>query len=148
MHRSLSRLLLIVALLPCISQAEPEQVGSEFQRLIEQLVATQLSYDSNAMAALLHPDYLEVSPKGEVDYREKVLGFYAPSLQADKQKSPQVTLSELNVSVQENLAFVLVKETFAMPNSSQTFSMRVSFVLQKVTDHWLFYRAHYTGIWP
>ncbi|MEP1444559.1 MAG: nuclear transport factor 2 family protein [Paraglaciecola sp.] len=134
--------------LPLLSQAAPKDNLSEFHLLIDKLVSAQREFDNKALSELLHSDYVEISPAGEVDHRKEVLGFYDKSHKDNGQKSPIIEVSELEMKLDGIYAFVIAKETFIIPNSEQKFSMRVSFTFKKTQGSWLFYQAQYTGIRP
>ena len=149
MFKTLVKFGLFVSLfLPLLSQADPQDNLSEFHLLIDKLVSAQREFDSAALSELLHDDYVEISPAGEVDHRKKVLGFYDKSHKVKGQNSPIIEVSDLEMNMDEKYAFVIAKETFTIPNSEQTFSMRVSFTFKKTPSSWLFYNAQYTGIRP
>jgi len=73
-------------LLSCVpSQASPTppegfkfKVEEEINTLLRQFAEAQKNYDARVLDEILAPDYVEISPLGEVDPRAKVLGFYAP----------------------------------------------------------------------
>ncbi|WP_299269186.1 nuclear transport factor 2 family protein [uncultured Psychrosphaera sp.] len=135
-------------LLPLLSFAAPKDNSSEFHLLINKLVSAQRDFDNAALSELLHSDYVEVSPAGEVDHRKEVLGFYDKSHKVKGQNSPLIEISELEMKIDGEYAFVIVKETFTIPGSEHKFSMRVSFTFKKTDNSWLFYNAQYTGIRP
>jgi ketosteroid isomerase-like protein len=141
-------LLLVLLSLPFFSYALENQNDAEFKSLVLKLVEAQRNYDASTLAALLHSDYLEISPVGEVDHRDKVLSFYHASNKVSGHNSPQIEVSELETKINGDFAFVIAKETFISPNNARQFSMRVSFTLHKVQGRWLFYNAQYTGIRP
>ncbi|MGO4892481.1 nuclear transport factor 2 family protein [Flavobacterium sp. W21_SRS_FM6] len=130
------------------SHAATNNSEDEFHLLVSKLVTAQRHFDNQALAELLHPDYVEISPAGEVDHRDKVLGFYDQSNKVKGKNSPQIELSELVANTVDNYAFIRVRETFITPNSERSFAMRVSFALTKIDGNWLFYNAQYTGIRP
>ena len=50
--------------------------------LVDQLTTAQAEYDPTALDRLFTSDYIEISPAGEFDPREKVLTFYTPEWKA------------------------------------------------------------------
>ncbi|GAC21582.1 nuclear transport factor 2 family protein [Paraglaciecola arctica] len=149
MFKILVKIGLFVSLfLPLLSHAAPKDNLSEFHLLVDKLVAAQRDFDSAALSELLHSDYVEISPAGEVDHRKEVLSFYDKSHKVKGQNSPKIEISELETKIDGKYAFVIAKETFIIPNSERKFSMRVSFTLKKTHGSWLFYNAQYTGIRP
>ena len=140
--------LFVSILLPFSSFAALKDSSSEFHLLVNKFVSAQRDFDNVALSELLHSDYVEVSPAGEVDHRKEVLGFYDKSHKTKGQKSPMIEISELEMKTDGEYAFVIVKETFTIPDSEQRFSMRASFTFKKTHNNWLFYNAQYTGIRP
>ena len=78
-HRyPLPSLLLAAALgwsLP-VKAANPVLDAERAEMAVRSFIAAQLSCDQGAMAELLAPDYLDVSPLGRVDNRQDVIHFY------------------------------------------------------------------------
>ena len=60
------------------AQAALADDAADVLNLVRQHVAAQTQFDVPALAALTADNYVEVSPMGEVDTREKMLAFYAP----------------------------------------------------------------------
>ena len=52
------------------------------KQLVGQLVDAQTKYDAAALDRLFTADYIEISPLGEFDPRNKVLGFYKAGVKA------------------------------------------------------------------
>lgn len=119
-----------------------------FKILIEKLAKAQLEFDPATMDGLLGQNFVEVSPKGEVDHRAEVLSFYDPSKKPPAGKVPAIEISEVEAKLYGDHAFVIAKETFIIPGSPNKFAMRVSFMMEKTTDGWMFVGAQYTGIRP
>ncbi|MDQ1523675.1 MAG: hypothetical protein QOE47_1599, partial [Pyrinomonadaceae bacterium] len=61
------------------------KVEDEILNLVRQLAAAQKDYDAAKLDEILAPDYVEISPAGEVDPRAKVLSFYAPDKKSTRQ---------------------------------------------------------------
>lgn len=64
------------------AQAGPAHSSSsaherQLMRLVQGLVEAQRNYDQRTLRQLTAPDYVEISPRGEIDVREKMLSFYA-----------------------------------------------------------------------
>ncbi len=55
----------------------PAAQVAELQALARRYVEAQFTFDPATLARVTAPQFVEVSPKGEVDAREAVLGFYA-----------------------------------------------------------------------
>ena len=75
--RALPRHAVLLCLLaPAIAMADDPADAVLLQRA-NALVAAQLAFDQPALEGLLAADYLEVSPVGDVDTRDEVIGFYS-----------------------------------------------------------------------
>ena len=72
--------------------------------LVRQHAAAQTQFDVPALAALTADNYVEVSPMGEVDTREKMLAFYAPE---KKTATPVITVEEPLVRVTGGTAVLI-----------------------------------------
>lgn len=118
--------------------------------LIERLVQAQANYDPITLDTLLTPDYVEVSPVGEVDPRDKVLGFYKPeSKPPSSQVTTQTTVSEVSARVQGDTAIVIARLTFSVTANGVAQTprhMRATFVCRKTGNTWKIASAQYTGI--
>ena len=98
------------------------------------------------MTAMMAPDYVEVSPIGEVDPRNKVIGFYAPD---KKVPAPPMTIAETVAHVGGDVGTVTLRITFAIPSPDGTVqnrSMRVGLVARWAAGDWRFAFAQFTPI--
>lgn len=116
--------------------------------LIEAFSNARDHFDAKALDALLTPDYVEVSPRGEIDRRSAVLGFYA----ADKAVPvPAMTRDVQDVRVHGDTAIVIGSVTLAVPSPSGGTvqrTMRVSYVERLIGGRWLMASTQYTGVLP
>lgn len=139
---------LVVAILWSAAPARSEQAGEDaaLVGLVDTFTKAQRDYDSVALAKLTTPDYLEVSPIGDVDTREEMLNFYAPE---KKRVSPALTVSERLVRRDGNDAVIVVKLGFTAPGPNGTtraVAMRASFVARHTGRTWRLAAAHYTPV--
>lgn len=117
-------------------------------RLVGDFVRAQQAFDVPALSALTTPDYLEISPVGELDTREKMLSFYAPDKKAP---APPVELRDPVVRVFGDTAIVVATLAYTMQPPGQpprVMALRASFVAHRLADRWKLASAHYTGIRP
>ena len=130
----------------------PGRQDAALTSLVKQFVAAQTAFDAKALDRLLSRDYLEVSPLGEVDPRDKVLGFYDPS-----QKPPAsvmaTTASVDEVSVREHgtTAVVVARFNYAMTSKGEAMpprSIRATLVCVRDGGAWQVASAQYTSIRP
>lgn len=115
--------------------------------LVRQHVAAQTRFDVPALAALTADNYVEVSPLGEVDTREKMLAFYAPE---KKTATPVITVEEPLVRVTDGTAVLIGKLAISVNAGGQQrqMAMRASYVAIKEGANWKLMSAQYTGIAP
>lgn len=105
-------------------------------------------FDVKALNTLLTPDYVEVSPRGEIDRRSAVLGFYT----ADKSTPvPPMTLAMQDVRNYGDTAIVIGSIDYVIPaptGGTVQRTMRVTYVERQIRGRWLMASAQYTGVQP
>ena len=116
----------------------------------KQMVDAQSNFDMAALEKLTTADYIEISPLGEFDPREKMLGFYKPEL---KPKNMEIKndADEFSVRGYGKFAIVIVRLNFLITAEGKTApprSMRATYVCRKEKGAWKIASAHYTGIRP
>lgn len=96
---------------------------SDLEELAKSYVAAQFSFDQEEIEALTAPNFVEVSPKGEVDERIEVIGFYA----ADRRTTPPLyAVSESKVRVSGRTAVITQVITIGQPPGSMSFTQSLS----------------------
>ncbi|MBV8687421.1 MAG: nuclear transport factor 2 family protein [Alphaproteobacteria bacterium] len=130
----------------------PPAAPDSLVRTVEEFTRAQQAFDPATLARLTTPDYLEISPLGEVDSREKMLGFYAPDR---KTPAPRLAMSEVSVRTFGEAAVLVARIAYTMQPPAQApdqpprvMAMRASFVARRVPGGWKIASAHYTGIRP
>ena len=122
------------------------------QKAVENFIAAQISYDQKALQTLLAPDYLEVSPLGEVDKRDKVIGFYSAEAKAAASKSPIVVdASDEVIRNYGTFAVVILQLTYTIQTEEKkaiSRAMQVTIVLRKIVKDWKIASTQATGIRP
>jgi ketosteroid isomerase-like protein len=118
---------------------------ADIKQLLTEFVEAQRSFDLPKIDASLAPDYIEISPLGEVDPRSKVLSFYAP----DKKVSdtPIATLDEFNTRVYGTTAITIARLTYQMKatnGGTTSRSMRCVFVTRSVDGKWKISSSQFT----
>lgn len=116
----------------------------EVQSLVDRFEAARLQHDPAALTKTLAADYEEISPVGEVDAREKVLGFYAPEL---KRPAPAMTSEPLVIRSRGDVAVITTRKSFTFPGAAPR-SVRVRYVAERAAGGWLLVSAQYTPIPP
>ncbi|HQU86512.1 MAG TPA: nuclear transport factor 2 family protein [Pyrinomonadaceae bacterium] len=144
------KVLLFILLFSSISAFAQSKEDAALKTLIGQMTEAQQNYKPDALDKLLTADYIEISPVGEFDPREKVLGFYKPELKppADKM-SAKVSTDEFSIRVYDKLAVVIVRLNYEITSEGKPLpprSIRATFVCKKDGKDWKIASAQYTGI--
>jgi hypothetical protein len=126
------------------TQQSPQQ---QLLQLVQRYTEAQRDFEPAKIDAIVTRDFYEVSPLGEVDPREKVLGFYLP---ANKRPAPAMEMSESSVQVFGNAGTVLVKlaGTVTAGTEKRNFAFRAGYVAVNEGGVWKLASAQYTGIRP
>ena len=117
--------------------------------LVKQMTDAQVAYDAAALDKIFTADYIEISPVGEFDPRDKVLGFYKPELKPPAM--PTLELSDYSIRDYGKFAIVIVKLTYTMTVDGKPApprSMRATLVCRAEKDGWKIASSQYTGIRP
>ena len=148
--------LAVVSLLASPSLAAPAAADAKAEQqvvaLAREFAQAQKSFDAKKLDELLAPDYVEISPLGEVDPRAKVLGFYAPENKpAGGVGLLSYELDEISTRVYGDTAVVIARLPFTTRTpDGQTVSraFRCTFVCRKLKGRWLLVSTQYTGLRP
>lgn len=139
---------MVIAALWYAAPARSQQAGDDTAliEIVDSFTQAQRNYDPAALTRLPTPDYGEVSPVGDVDTRDEVLGFYVPE---KKRAAPALMISERLVRRDGNDAVIVVKLGFVAPGpggTTRTVAMRASFVARRTGRIWRLATAHYTPL--
>jgi ketosteroid isomerase-like protein len=109
--------------------------------------------DVTVLERLLAPDYVEVSPLGQVDRRAQVIGFYRTAAQAQTGQASELTavaVDELSVRVYGDVAVAIAGESFTMNVAGTPVArpMRSTLVWHKVGGAWKLVSSHHTTVRP
>lgn len=119
--------------------------------LVKQMIEAQLKYDAPALDKIFTADYIEISPLGEFDPRDKVLGFYTPEANpGDKVKGTAEAVS-ISLRLYGKVAVMITQLDYRMTVDGKTLpprSIRATFVCIKEKGQWKIASAQYTGIRP
>ena len=111
------------------------------------LIEAQRTFDLRQLDEILAPDYVEISPRGEVDPRDKVMSFYTPDKKiADP---PTAALDEISTRVYGETAVTIARVTFQMKapdGTASARSMRCVFVTRIIDRKWKVASAQFTPI--
>ena len=153
-HRyPLPSLLLAAALvwsLP-VKAANPVLDAERAEMAVRSFIAAQLSCDQGAMAELLAPDYLDVSPLGRVDNRQDVIHFYNEASCGNSTPGaivPEAELGDARAMVVDEHVVLVTKLTLTMQgaNGRRKSSMRATYVLDSGNGNWRIRLAQLTPI--
>lgn len=144
-------LLVAITSVSALAQS-PNKDETTFKSLVKQMTDAQIAYDSAALDKIFTADYIEISPVGEFDPREKVLGFYTPEAKAAAGKmSAKLDVTDFSIRQYGKFAIVISKFTYRLENEGKPLpprSMRVMTILRKENEGWKIASAQYTGIRP
>ncbi|WP_083411737.1 nuclear transport factor 2 family protein [Janthinobacterium sp. 1_2014MBL_MicDiv] len=137
----------LLGALGAIGSAHAAPADAELLALVQRHAQAQNSFDLAALKATTAENYVEISPVGAVDEREKMLSFYAPE---QKWPSPQLQVDEPAVRVFGETALISARLSYRLDQegAARTFAMRAGYVARLVDNQWLLVSAQYTGIRP
>ena len=133
-----------VLMLP--ARAAPDAVVS-VTKLVRQFTNAQVTVDAPTLAALTADNYVEVSPLGDVDPREKMLTFYVKD---EKSAPPPAIVEDIAIRVLGDTAVAIAKISYSkvIQGEPRVFSLRSTFVAAKVDGAWKMVSVQYTPIHP
>jgi ketosteroid isomerase-like protein len=129
--------------------AEPvKRVTDPVLATIQEFSDARANFDAAKLARLLTSDYVEVSPRGELDRRPAVLGFYT----ADKASAaPPMAFSTQDARRYGDTAIVIGTIEYTVPAPTGGLvkrAVRATYVERRVGGRWLMASAQFTGIPP
>ncbi len=146
------KVFVFILLFSSISVFAQSKDQAALKSLIKQMTDAQSNYQHDVLDKIFTADYIEISPVGEFDPREKVLGFYKPELKppADKMSATLET-DEYSIRNYGKFAIVIVRLNYTITNDGKTLpprSIRATFVCKNEKGEWKIASAQYTGIRP
>ena len=146
------KVLVFLMLLSSVSAFAQTKEDDALKSLVKQMTDAQAAYDAAALDKIFTADYIEISPVGEFDPREKVLGFYKPELKPPADKMTASTeATDFSIRVYEKFAVVIARLNYTITSDGKQMpprSMRATFVCRKEKGAWKIASAQYTGIRP
>jgi hypothetical protein len=125
------------------SQAIAADRTGELEELGKSYVAAQFEFDQQAIARMTAEQFVEISPKGEVDERAAVLDFYAP----DKRRpAPPYHVSQSRVRVTG--ASAVITQIVTIGQAPRSMSLSQLLVATRVGDEWLLVSSQSTPLPP
>lgn len=113
--------------------------------LVDRFEAARRDFDPAALARTLAPEFVEISPRGEVDPRDVVLGFYTPDR---KGPVPPMESDEATVRSVGDTALVTRRLSIILPGAGGRRSVRALYVAHRSKAGWQLVSAQYTPIPP
>jgi len=146
------KVLVFLMLLSSVSAFAQTKEDDALKSLVKQMTDAQAAYEPAALDKIFTADYIEISPVGEFDPREKVLGFYKPELKPPADKMTASTeATDFSIRVYEKFAVVIARLNYTITSDGKQMpprSMRATFVCRKEKGAWKIASAQYTGIRP
>ncbi len=136
------------------ARAADPQTEKELAAAAQAVVDAQIRFDLKALEALLAPDYVEVSPVGDVDERAEVLSFYTPEARNQMLAAGMEPLSnkidETRIRVYGDQAIVIAKDTAELKVNgvAEQRAMRMLFHFRKLGGKWLLQTMQATWLRP
>ena len=146
------KIFIFILLLSSVSAFAQSKDDAALKSLVKQMTDAQGNYDANTLDKIFTADYIEISPIGEFDPREKVLGFYKPELKppADKMSAALET-TDYSIRNYGKFAIVIARLNYSITSDGKQLpprSMRTMIVCRKEKSAWKIASAQYTGIRP
>jgi hypothetical protein len=111
------------------------------QDAVQQYVQAESAFDLAALEAVLDPQFIEISPLGQVDDHAAVLSFYAPE---KKVAGPPVQLAQTVVHDHGDTAVVSTQLSYTMQGHTMTLTLGA--VAHKAAQGWRLLSAQYTPV--
>lgn len=120
--------------------AQIAKLDLEIQTTIQNYLEATRTYNVQALQKLLHPTYFEVSPRGELDVRARVISFY--DLPAGSPKSAPSSIETKDWHIQypsKGHANAHLTEVFTIKGPAQqvnTMTVKATYNLKKEKSGW------------
>jgi ketosteroid isomerase-like protein len=132
---------------------QPAALSSILQSLTKEMSNAQINYDTATLDRIYASDFVEISPVGEFDSREKTISFYQPEANPNRDKIKRfIEMDELDVRDYNNFALIVTRVTFRCETEGQAprppISFRTTFVCRKEKGEWKIASVQYTAMRP
>ena len=146
------KVFIFILLLSSVSVFAQSKGDAALKILVKQMVDAQTNFQPDALDKILASDYIEISPLGEFDTRDKVLGFYKPEMKppADKMSATN-EVSDFSIRSYGKFAVVIARLNYNIVSDGKPLpprSIRVTYVCRREKGAWKIASAQYTGIRP
>ena len=140
--------IFLLSLAISVDAQSPSKDNAALTALVRQMAAYQTSFDAAGLDKIFTSDYIEISPVGEFDPREKVLGFYGAENRPAGGSIPAIDVSEVSIRNYGKFAIVIAKLAYKVSPSVPPRSIRGTFVCRREGGTWKIASSQYTGIRP
>lgn len=117
LHYVMASLIALSAVVFSVAAAQQTQQSKDEQELtalVKQITEAQSKFDPATLDKIYTSDFIEISPIGEVDPRDKTIGFYKPEAKPPGDKmNVAVTTDEFLIRTYGNFAVVIVRIGYA-----------------------------------
>lgn len=143
-----------IALLALTSFANGQTTDVKLKSLVREMLDAQIGYDIATLSKIYASDYVEISPIGEYDSREKAIGFYNPEATPNRDKIKRVVeVGDFTVRDYGKFAVITACVTASRTVEGQQqqrppVSFRTTFVCRKEKGDWKIASVQYTGMRP
>lgn len=146
------KFFIFIMLFSSVSVFAQSKDDDALKSLVKQMTDAARNHQPDALDKLFTADYIEISPVGEFDSREKVLGFYKPELKqpADKM-SVNLEISDYSIRNYGKFAVVIARFDYTITRDGNQLpprGVRVTIVCRKEKNAWKIASTQYTGIRP
>ncbi len=117
-----------------------------FLAVPEAYLTAQRGFDAATLAALTDPDFVEISPVGEVDLRAKMLSFYTPD---KKRTAPPMRYEQVHAWKNGPSGTIIGKVIYTMTSPAgemRTSELTATFQLHRSKGKWKLVAAQYTPV--
>lgn len=111
---------------------------------VNEFISAQAAFDRAKLDALTTPDFVEVSPVGEIDDRAAFLGFYDPSRRSAA--LVQIRASEPLLREGRDCATVVMRLAYTINGAARPGGVRAGYTLRRVKGVWRLSTAQYTPL--
>lgn len=146
------KVFIFILLLSSVSVFAQTKDDEALKSLVKKMTDAQSNYQPEVLDKIFTADYIEISPVGEFDSREKVLGFYKPELKPPAEKMSATTeIDEYSIRNYGKFAVVIARFNYTITSDGKQMpprSIRATIVCRKEKNDWKIASAQYTGIRP
>ncbi|MEO8572418.1 MAG: nuclear transport factor 2 family protein [Pyrinomonadaceae bacterium] len=115
---------------------------------MRQMATYHITFDSAGLDKIFTADFIEISPAGEFDPHDKVLGFYTAEKKPGSSTIPAIDVSEFSIRNYGEVAIVIAKLTYTVSPTIPSRSIRATFVCRREKNAWKIASSQYTAVRP